>query len=86
MAGRRLQRLPETRVEPAPNSKYVPISEMRLITCDYGIMEIVGVMLKVDMLDLTCMYIQLPVIAVYMYIYTRIEFSLPVLLHQDLPC
>ena len=35
--GRRLQRLPETRVVPAPNSEYVPISEMRLITRDYGI-------------------------------------------------
>ena len=30
MAGRRLQRLPGTRVEPAPNSEYAPISEMRL--------------------------------------------------------
>ena len=36
MAGRRLQRLPGTRVEPAPNSEYAPISEMRLITRDYG--------------------------------------------------
>ena len=34
---RRLQRLPGTRVEPAPNSEYAPISEMRLITRDYGI-------------------------------------------------
>ena len=37
MAGRRLQRLPGTRVEPAPNSEYAPISEMRLITRDYDI-------------------------------------------------
>ena len=36
MAGRRLQRLPWTRVEPAPNSKYAPISEMLVITHDYG--------------------------------------------------
>ena len=36
VSGRRLQRLPGTRVEPAPNSEYVPISEMRLITRDYG--------------------------------------------------
>ena len=36
MAGRRLQRLPGTRVEPAPNSEYAPISEMRLIMRDYG--------------------------------------------------
>ena len=32
----RLQRLPGMRFEPAPNSEYAPISEMRLITCDYG--------------------------------------------------
>ena len=37
VSGRRLQRLPGTRVEPAPNSKYAPISEMRPITRDYGI-------------------------------------------------
>ena len=36
VSGRRLQRLPGTRVEPAPNSEYAPISEMRLITRDYG--------------------------------------------------
>ena len=36
MAGRRQQSLPGTRVEPAPNSKYAPKSEMRLITRDYG--------------------------------------------------
>ena len=35
-SGRRLQRVPGTRVEPAPNSEYAPISEMRLITRDYG--------------------------------------------------
>ena len=42
MAGRRLQRLPGTRVEPAPNSEYAPISEMRLITRDYGMLGILG--------------------------------------------
>ena len=31
---RRLQRVPGTRVEPAPNSEYVSISEMHLITRD----------------------------------------------------
>ena len=36
MAGRRLQRLPGTRVEPAPNSEYAPVSKMRLIMRDYG--------------------------------------------------
>ena len=30
-----------TRVEPAPNSEYAPISEMRLITRDYGILGLV---------------------------------------------
>ena len=29
--------LNRTRVEPAPNSEYVPISELRLIMCDYVI-------------------------------------------------
>ena len=29
---------PGTRVEPAPNSEYAPISEMRQITCNYGIL------------------------------------------------
>ena len=28
--------VPGTRVEPVPNSEYAPISEMRLITRDYG--------------------------------------------------
>ena len=37
VSGRRLQRLPGTRVEPASNSEYAPISELRLITHDYGI-------------------------------------------------
>ena len=36
-SGRRLQRVPGTRVEPAPNSEYAPISEMCLITRDYGV-------------------------------------------------
>ena len=30
------ERVPGTRVEHAPNSEYAPISEMRLITRDYG--------------------------------------------------
>ena len=36
VSGRRLRRLPGTRVELAPNSEYAPVSEMRLITRDYG--------------------------------------------------
>ena len=31
------QRVPGTRVEPTANSEYAPISELRLITRDYGI-------------------------------------------------
>ena len=42
VSGRGLQRLPGTRVEPAPNSEYAPISEMRLITRDYGIKKSLG--------------------------------------------
>ena len=29
-------RVAETRVEPVPNCEYAPISELRLITCNYG--------------------------------------------------